>query len=489
MAQACIMHSATLADEDGAARAHLPANGAGSPQAAFITSAARCKRKAAAAACAGTPAQPREADADGCAAVPTPVKTIKLLHAFGWLSAAGGDAEDGDAARCPVSPRGTAGAPLSAPALSQAQSLDLGATPVAAPVQSPRPPEDEEVGWEFDPYLFIKRLPSLEECVPPRTSYLLPRRSRRCPQKTLVLDLDETLVHSTLDGPSSPPDFCFSVEVGGAAHRVAVRQRPHLHTFLRAVSALYEVVVFTASQAVYAEQLLDVVDPGRTLIRHRVFRDACVQWEGNYLKDLTVLGRDLAHTLIVDNSPQAFGFQLDNGVPIESWYDDDEDEELLRLLPFLESVAHVDDVRPAIQSRFRLREVVEAVQDPCGDWRACTRPGTPPQVPPAMALGLTGRAVMLAPDPPRHTYVYGWLPASFVLFPRPATQQQPPPPPLLPFLCTYVGWAHLDHPPFLLGPPGPREAPPLVSSRLSVNRVLLTGQALGTQGALRRRLT
>lgn len=51
-------------------------------------------------------------------------------------------------------------------------------------------------------------------------------------------------------------------------------------------------------------------------------------------------------------------------------YDDDEDEELLRLLPFLESVAHVDDVRPAIQSRFRLREVVEAVQDPCGDWCA-----------------------------------------------------------------------------------------------------------------------
>ncbi|KFM27980.1 CTD small phosphatase-like protein 2 [Auxenochlorella protothecoides] len=327
------MHSATLADEDGAARAHLPANGAGSPQAAFITSAARCKRKAAAAACAGTPAQPREADADGCAAVPTP------------------DAE--------------AWAPPAALALAT-----VPATPVAAPVQSPRPPEDEEVGWEFDPYLFIKRLPSLEECVPPRTSYLLPRRSRRCPQKTLVLDLDETLVHSTLDGPSSPPDFCFSVEVGGAAHRVAVRQRPHLHTFLRAVSALYEVVVFTASQAVYAEQLLDVVDPGRTLIRHRVFRDACVQWEGNYLKDLTVLGRDLAHTLIVDNSPQAFGFQLDNGVPIESWYDDDEDEELLRLLPFLESVAHVDDVRPAIQSRFRLREVVEAVQDPCGDWCA-----------------------------------------------------------------------------------------------------------------------
>ena len=77
-----------------------------------------------------------------------------------------------------------------------------------------------------------------------------------------VLDLDETLVHSTLDEHHNP-DFTFSVSFNNREHSVNVRQRPHLANFLERCAALFEVVIFTASQKLYAEQLLNILDPKR----------------------------------------------------------------------------------------------------------------------------------------------------------------------------------------------------------------------------------
>lgn len=220
----------------------------------------------------------------------------------------------------------------------------------------PDPDETEELD-EFDPYTFIKDLPELSMVVPKFRPVLLPKQTRSCPRTTLVLDLDETLVHSTLE-PCEDSDFTFPVHFNLREHTIYVRCRPYLKEFLERVASMFEIIIFTASQSIYAEQLLNVLDPKRKLFRHRVYRDSCVYVEGNYLKDLTVLGRDLSRVVIVDNSPQAFGFQLDNGVPIESWFDDPNDKELLALLPFLESLVGVEDVRPFIATKFNLRQKV-----------------------------------------------------------------------------------------------------------------------------------
>ncbi|KAL3682412.1 hypothetical protein R1sor_000434 [Riccia sorocarpa] len=222
--------------------------------------------------------------------------------------------------------------------------------------------EEEDDFEDIDPYLFIKRLPSLSEVVSPCRPLLLPRQTRRSPPITLVLDLDETLVHSTLEH-CDDADFSFPVHFDFQEHMVYVRRRPHLQMFMERVAQLFEIIVFTASQSVYAEQLLNVLDPKRKLIRHRIFRDSCVFVRGNYLKDLTILGRDLSKVAIIDNSPQAYGFQVDNGIPIESWFDDRSDSALATLLPFLETLVGVDDVRPIIAKRFNLRQKIAAAAE------------------------------------------------------------------------------------------------------------------------------
>lgn len=219
---------------------------------------------------------------------------------------------------------------------------------------------------EFDPYFFIKNLPELATVVPTFRPLLLPKRTRSCPLTTLVLDLDETLVHSTLE-PCEDADFTFSVNFNHEDHTVYVRCRPYLKEFMERVAGTFEIIIFTASQSIYAEQLLNVLDPKRKVFRHRVYRESCVFFEGNYLKDLSVLGRDLAHVVMIDNSPQAFGFQVDNGIPIESWFDDRSDQELLSIIPFLESLVGVEDVRPIIARKYNLRERIAAAVCPVGE--------------------------------------------------------------------------------------------------------------------------
>lgn len=115
-------------------------------------------------------------------------------------------------------------------------------------------------------------------------------------------------MHSTLE-QCDDADFSFSVYFNMKEHTVYVKQRPHLQTFLKRVAELFEIVVFTASQSIYAQQLLDILDPEGNIISRRAYRESCIFSDGCYVKDLTVLGVDLAKVAIVDNSPQV-GFYL-----------------------------------------------------------------------------------------------------------------------------------------------------------------------------------
>lgn len=119
--------------------------------------------------------------------------------------------------------------------------------------------DDEEE--EFNPYAFIKSLPAYEEVKSFCPTERLPAKEEDAPPISLVLDLDETLVHCTVE-PVDDADLTFPVEFHGMTYQVYVRLRPHLNEFLEAICDKFEVIVFTASQQVYADALLNLIDPG-----------------------------------------------------------------------------------------------------------------------------------------------------------------------------------------------------------------------------------
>ncbi|KAI9207592.1 NLI interacting factor-like phosphatase-domain-containing protein [Polychytrium aggregatum] len=184
-----------------------------------------------------------------------------------------------------------------------------------------------------------------------RYSVPRPRRGPMAQQKkTLVLDLDETLIHSTSRG-SRNHDHMIEVLVDRHVCLYYVYKRPHADYFLRKVSEWYKVVIFTASMPEYADPVIDWLDSSRTLISRRYFRQSCTPRNGTYVKNLSLVDPDLSQVILVDNSLAAFAMNEDNGIPIESWMNNPNDEALLDLLPFLDALRFTHDVRSVLSLR------------------------------------------------------------------------------------------------------------------------------------------
>ncbi|CAK4465075.1 unnamed protein product [Aphanomyces euteiches] len=162
-------------------------------------------------------------------------------------------------------------------------------------------------------------------------------------KKCLVLDLDETLVHSSFK-PIQNPDYIIPVEIEGNVHQVYVAKRPGVDEFLRKLAEYYEIVVYTASLSKYADPLLDQLDVYK-VIRFRLFREHCVHYEGSYVKDLSLLDRDITQSIIIDNSPMSYLFHPRNAIGCSSFIDDMDDRELDSIASFLTDIPAVDDVR------------------------------------------------------------------------------------------------------------------------------------------------
>jgi len=159
---------------------------------------------------------------------------------------------------------------------------------------------------------------------------------------TLVLDLDETLVH-------------YYEHDGLGNYHI----RPGMHEFLERMNSLgYELVIFTAATQDYADWVIDQIDPGK-LIHYRLYRQHALPWGPIFVKDMSRLGRDLDRTLMIDNVQENFMLQPNNGIFIMTWYDDAHDTALFALTPLLDEL---------IATRSKVPEILEKYRDQIPTW-------------------------------------------------------------------------------------------------------------------------
>ncbi|KAG7230652.1 hypothetical protein INR49_025369 [Caranx melampygus] len=206
--------------------------------------------------------------------------------------------------------------------------------------------EDDDV---FNPFTFIKNIPSQSQHSRPRIRDI-PPKTRSTPEATLVVDLEETLMFSSLN-VIEDAEFTFHTAFQDHQYKVHMVLRPHVKEFLQSMAKIYELFVYTCAKKEYAEKILDVLDPQRKLFRHRLYQDDCVCVLGHYIKDLSLLGRDLTKTVVLDKAPHTYPYHLMNTIPIKSWSGESEDRELQKLIPYMEKLSAAEDFREVLKKR------------------------------------------------------------------------------------------------------------------------------------------
>ena len=173
---------------------------------------------------------------------------------------------------------------------------------------------------------------------------------------TLVLDLDETLLH--FEEVSKylylKINFIF-IQLNENEGQLSIR--PGADSFLKLMSSHFEIVIFTAGTEEYADWALSFLE-NVGCIKHRLYRQHALPFKGYYLKDLSRLGRDLDKTIIVDNIAENFALQPKNGILIKTWISDAKDTSLFELAPLLLKISECKckDVKDFLQLYHRENE-------------------------------------------------------------------------------------------------------------------------------------
>ena len=211
-------------------------------------------------------------------------------------------------------------------------------------------------------------------------------------KKILLIDLDETLIHSDfsleylndkkvkydtiIKFKDTESDFEENYEdyydmrrkklkhelfKEEKEYKVGVFIRKGAKEFLTEVSKYFVVGIFTASVKAYADAVIDYLDPNKNLIQFRLYRNNCINVNNKiFVKDLRIIkGIDIKDIILLDNSIYSFSAQINNGILVNSFFNDKNDIELYNVLEYLLNfLVKADDVRVINEQFFNFDKII-----------------------------------------------------------------------------------------------------------------------------------
>jgi len=231
--------------------------------------------------------------------------------------------------------------------------------------------------------------------------HLLPARRQAQPKKCLLLDLDDTLIRSTLRlfnpadesaaaVPTRSDSFQVQFPYGGQQFEADIKVRPGCQQIIQKLAPHFELCIFTASVKAYCDKVLDVIDPDHH-ISHRLYREHCTPEGDIFYKDLSKLGRDLDQCALLDDRSESYGLQPENGIPISAWDGDTDDCELHLALQLLTSIAHEESLVASLavyDNELGWNRLSCEGQEPSPSIRGTNGQSSPTQSPSGISIGI-----------------------------------------------------------------------------------------------------
>ncbi|KAJ1729862.1 mitochondrial inner membrane protein required for protein import, partial [Coemansia biformis] len=169
----------------------------------------------------------------------------------------------------------------------------------------------------------------------PATEKLLPDTNEYAMPYTLVLNLDDMLIH--MDWTKE--------------HGWRIAKRPGLDHFLAYMASMFEVVIFSTQPSHSGMVVMERLDP-LEFAPYRLYKDHMRNVDGKNYKDLSTINRDKAKVIMVDIDPEAFKMQPENALLARPFRGEPNDNWIEQITEFLEYVHMLEpkDVRPWLRT-------------------------------------------------------------------------------------------------------------------------------------------